>query len=211
MKKTTTLILLPIFLLLNACAPEAEMASSAGTPAPVQNGQEARVSADAEMYSAASGSVPGTTALDAINAVVEAMGGEERIMQVRNITMMGYAHYAYQDGGGNITSLPDAPQKYIQANDLRRIYDLENDRYYEQERNNDLFPFAIYRGHDFALQRRIMDASLDGAVAYNLNEAGAASRRGEADIRNLRMWMHTNPLVAVRAALDSGKQPDKPP
>jgi len=202
MKTKTSLILIPMMFLLNACAPEAQMADNAGVQEMPATSAPQTASPEPARDAAATGSVPGSTAADAINAVVEAMGGQERIMQVRNITMMGYGHYAYQDGGGNITSLPDAPQKYIQANDLRRIYDLENDRYYEQERNNDLFPFAIYRGHDFALQRRIMDASLDGAVAYNLNEAGVASRRGEADIRNLRMWMHTNPLVAVRAALE---------
>jgi glyoxylase-like metal-dependent hydrolase (beta-lactamase superfamily II) len=199
--KGNPLSLITAVLLLSACAPESEMSDN--TEATMATAPAAQVQASvSEGDSAASGQVPGTTARDAIDAALEAMGGEERILQVRNITMMGYAHYAYQDGGGNITALPNAPQKYIQANDLRRIYDLENDRYYQQERLNDLFPFAIYRGHDFALQRRIMDASLDGAVAYNLNEAGVASRRSEAEIRELRMWMHTNPLVAVRAALD---------
>jgi hypothetical protein len=30
--------------------------------------------------------------------------------------------YAYQNDAGNITSLPGAPQKFIAANDYRRIY-----------------------------------------------------------------------------------------
>tara|TARA_R110002110_G_scaffold147129_2_gene337422 strand:- start:134286 stop:135971 length:1686 start_codon:yes stop_codon:yes gene_type:complete len=200
-KFTATGILVATFLLA-ACSPQEESMSPAEIGIIENTVQEVQVTPEAG-DTAASGSVPGTTAEDAIAAVAEAMGGEERIMQVRNVTLMGYAHYAYQDGGGNITALPYAPQKYIQANDLRRIYDLENNRYYQQERNNDLFPFAIYRGHDFALQRQILDGSLDGDVAYALNEAGVASRRSAADVRNLRMWMHTNPLVAVRAALES--------
>ena len=65
-----------------------------------------------------------------------------------------------------------------------------------QERRNDLFPFANYAGHDFALQRQV----LDGDVAYNINPQGQAGRGGDA--RDRRMWMHTNPVVAVRAALD---------
>ena len=41
-----------------------------------------------------------------------------------------------------------------------------------QERRNDLFPFANYAGHDFALQRQ----GLDGDVAYNINAQGQATR-----------------------------------
>lgn len=203
MKLNSLFITIPVVLLLSACAPEAEMPMQATAPMAASSAV-AVISTPAEiMDSAASGAVPGSTAQEAIMAVAEAMGGVDRIRAVRNITMLGYGHRAYQNGGGNITALPDAPQKYIQANDLRRIYDLENGRYYEQERNNDLFPFAIYRGHDFALQRQILDGSLDGDVAYNLSETGVASRRSEAEVRDLRMWMYTNPLLAVRAALDS--------
>ena len=203
MKINNLFIVIPIILLLCSCAPETEMPVQATVPMSDSSAMAAASPATSVMDSAASGNVPGSTAQEAIVAVAEAMGGVERISAVRNITMMGYAHYAYQNGGGNITALPNAPQKYIQANDLRRIYDLENNRYYQQERNNDLFPFAIYRGHDFALRRQILDGSLDGDVAYNLNEAGVASRRSEAEVRDLRMWMYTNPLVTVRAALES--------
>jgi glyoxylase-like metal-dependent hydrolase (beta-lactamase superfamily II) len=140
--------------------------------------------------------VPGQTAGQAINAAAAALGGADRIRALRNVTLIGYAQYAYQNGGGNISPLPGAPQKFIAANDYRRIYDLEHGRMYHQERRNDLFPFAIYGGHDFALQRQL----LDGAVAYNLNANGQATRGGDA--RDRRMWMHTNPVVAIRAALN---------
>jgi len=140
--------------------------------------------------------VAGQTAAQAINAAAAALGGADRIRALRNLTLIGYAQYAYQNGGGNISPLPGAPQKFIAANDYRRIYDLEHGRMYHQERRNDLFPFAIYGGHDFALQRQL----LDGALAYNLNANGQAARGGDA--RDRRMWMHTNPIVAIRAALD---------
>ena len=113
--------------------------------------------------------------------------------------------YAYQNGGGNITALPGAPQKFIAANDYRRVYDLEHGRMRHQERRNDLFPFANYGGHDFALQNQV----LDGAVAYNVNEKGQAVRGG--DVRDRRMWMHTNPVVAVRAALNGSAVGSQPP
>ena len=140
--------------------------------------------------------VPGQTAAQAINAAAAALGGADKIRALRNVTLIGYAQYAYQNGGGNISPLPGAPQKFIAANDYRRIYDLEHGRMYHQERRNDLFPFAIYGGHDFALQRQL----LDGAIAYNLNPSGQANRGGDA--RDRRMWMHTNPVVAIRAALN---------
>ena len=140
--------------------------------------------------------VPGASPKDAVDAAAMALGGAERILKLRNITLIGYAQYAYQNGGGNITALPGAPQKFIAANDYRRIYDLEHRRMRHLERRNDLFPFAAYGGHDFALQNQ----ALDGGVAYNVNDKGQATRGG--DVRDRRMWMHTNPVVAVRAALD---------
>ncbi|MBI4266671.1 MAG: MBL fold metallo-hydrolase [Acidobacteria bacterium] len=143
----------------------------------------------------AAGQVPGTTAQQAIDAAAAALGGAGRLRALRNITLTGYAQYAYQNGGGNISPLPGAPQKFIAANDYRRIYDVQNMRMLHQERRNDLFPFANYGGHSFALQRQ----GLDGDVAYNVNAQGAAARGGDA--RDRRMWMHANPVTAVRAAL----------
>ncbi len=140
--------------------------------------------------------VPGTLARAAIDAAAVALGGADRLRALRNITLMGYGQYAYQNGGGNITALPDAPLKLIAANDLKRVYDVEHHRYRQQERRNDLFPFAAYGGHSFALATQV----LDGNTAYNVSEKGEATRGG--DVRDRRMWMHTNPVVAVRAALD---------
>ena len=140
--------------------------------------------------------VAGTSARDAVTAAATALGGVDKLRGLRNLTLIGYAQYAYQNGGGNISPLPGAPQKYIAANDYRRVYDVEHGRMSHQERRNDLFPFANYAGHDFALQRQL----LDGTVAYNINPRGEAARGGDA--RDRRMWMHTNPVVAVRAALD---------
>jgi glyoxylase-like metal-dependent hydrolase (beta-lactamase superfamily II) len=170
--------LLPfVTLVLGAVATWASLGRAQNTPAP---------------------QVPGTTAQQAIEAAAAALGGADKLRALRNFTMIGYGQYAYQNGGGNITSLPDAPQKYIAANDMRRTYDLEHGRYSQQERRNDLFPFAAYGGHNFALQRQ----ALDGDIAYNINAEGQKNRGGDA--RDRRMWMHTNPVVAIRAALEPG-------
>ena len=139
--------------------------------------------------------VPGTTAGQAIDAAAEALGGAARLRALRNITLQGYAQYAYQNGGGNISPLPDAPLKLIAANDYRRIFDVEHMRMYHQERRNDLFPFANYGGHGFQLQRQ----GLDGNVAYGIDVQGMVNRGG--DVRDRRMWFYTNPVTAVRAVL----------
>ncbi|MGB7217599.1 MAG: hypothetical protein WBD07_02225, partial [Vicinamibacterales bacterium] len=139
--------------------------------------------------------VPGTTAQQAVDAAAEALGGAARLRALRNITLVGYAQYAYQNGGGNISPLPGAPLKLIAANDYRRIYDVANMRMLHQERRNDLFPFANYGGHSFALARQ----GLDGAQAYNVNAQGAANAGGDA--RDRRMWFYTNPVTLVRAIL----------
>src|SRR4029453_10533893 len=70
----------------------------------------------------------GATAREAIDAAAAALGGADRILKLRNVTLLGYAQYAYQNGGGNISPLPGAPQKFIAANDYRHIYDLEPGR-----------------------------------------------------------------------------------
>ena len=155
----------------------------------------ALAAAPGDAQNAPAGQVPGTTAEQAIDAAAAALGGAARLRALRNITLMGYAQYAYQNGGGNISPLPGAPQKFIAANDYRRVYDLQNMRMLHQERRNDLFPFANYGGHSFALARQ----GLDGAEAYNVNAQGAVQRGG--DVRDRRMWFYTNPVTAVRAVL----------
>src|ERR1043166_1743644 len=83
------------------------------------------------------GAVPGTTAQQAIDAAARALGGMGKIRSLKNITLIGYEQYAYQNGGGNISPLPGSPQKYIAANDYWRLYDLEHGQMYLQERRND--------------------------------------------------------------------------
>src|SRR5262245_6069137 len=141
--------------------------------------------------------VPGTTADQALDAAAQALGGAARLRALRNITLQGYGQYASQNGGGNISPLPGAPQKLIAANDYRRIYDVQNMRMLHQERRNDLFPFANYAGHNFALARQ----GLDGAQAYNVNAQGAANVGG--DVRDRRMWFYPNPVTLVRGILTS--------
>lgn len=174
-------------LLLSACGQnEGTTADTAAPPASTQSGS------------------------DVINAAAAALGGAERLQSLKNFTLVGYGQYAYQHGGGNISPLPGAPMKYQAANDLKRVYDLENNRWRLQERRNFLFPFAIYGGHNFAPVNQV----LDGDVAYNIGADGKPVRVGSnigigADgPRERRMWMLTNPVMVVRAALDPANKVD---
>ncbi len=84
-------------------------------------------------------------------AAARAMGGIDKLRAIRNITVHGYGQYAYQIGGGRITGLPDAPEKYLQSNDLSRVYDLEHGRFQARERRVMLFPFLAPGGHNYPL------------------------------------------------------------
>src|SRR6187551_709982 len=55
----------------------------------------------------------------------EALGGRDRILALKTLTIEGYGQLAYQNGGGNITSSIDAPQKWINIQEYSRIIQLE--------------------------------------------------------------------------------------
>jgi glyoxylase-like metal-dependent hydrolase (beta-lactamase superfamily II) len=148
-----------------------------------------------------------------LDQAAAALGRAERVLNVKNITLVGYGQYAYQFGGGRITGSPDAPEKYIAANDLRRIYDLEHDRFQQLERRNMLFPFLAQFGHSFAQVNLV----LDGDIAYDVS--GGVPRRvarwidGVLQVDGVhmrRMWMMNNPVALVRAAMDPGTQLSAP-
>lgn len=91
------------------------------------------------------------------------------------------------------------------ANDLTRVWDLENDRFELRERRNMLFPFLAPFDHSFALNVNV----LDGDVAFD--RTGEMTRRVARytesplilnGVHMRRMWMMNNPVVLVRAMLD---------
>jgi glyoxylase-like metal-dependent hydrolase (beta-lactamase superfamily II) len=172
----------------------------------------AKVSAAGASTARAPASAP--SARSVVDAAAQAMGGADKIMALRNITAHGYAQYAYMMGGGRISGAADAPEKYIAANDLTRVYDLEHDRFEMRERRNMLFPFLISGGHAYALT----DAYLDGDIPWDLSTGGGFGpptpptpiRQPRWDdgalmmdgVHMRRMWMMNNPAVLMRALLD---------
>jgi glyoxylase-like metal-dependent hydrolase (beta-lactamase superfamily II) len=140
-----------------------------------------------------------------VQRAATALGGADRLRAVRNITLSGYAQYAYQFGGGRITGEPGAPDKYIEANELRRVYDLEHDRFQLIERRNMLFPFLAPFGHSWAPVNQV----LDGDLAYDLQGPKGVRVARESDnplqvdgVHVRRMLMVTNPAVLVRRMMD---------
>jgi glyoxylase-like metal-dependent hydrolase (beta-lactamase superfamily II) len=148
-----------------------------------------------------------------VAAAAAAIGGAERIQAVRNITLVGYGQYAYQFGGGRITGDPDAPEKYIAANDLRRIYDLEHGRFRLMERRNMLFPFLGPFGHNWGL----VTQTLDGDIAYDVegDRAMRVARESETPLQIdgvhvRRMLMMTSPAVLIRTLMDPATRMSEP-
>ena len=148
-----------------------------------------------------------------IEGAAKALGGLDRIRAVKNITLNGYGQYAYQFGGGRITGDPAAPEKYMAANELRRVYDLEHNRFQLAERRNMLFPFLAPFGHSWAP----VNQGLDGDVAFDLAGEKAVRVARESDnplqvdgVHVRRMLMMTNPVVLVRRMLDSGTRLSAP-
>src|SRR4029453_10628714 len=118
--------------------------------------------------------------LQRVTRAAEAMGGRERILALKRITVEGYGQIAYQNGGGNITSSPDAPQKWIDLRDYVRVVDLENGRMRVRQRQLNAFVFAAAQN----MKGVVTQQGLDGDLGFNINSNGppirataAASRR----------------------------------
>jgi glyoxylase-like metal-dependent hydrolase (beta-lactamase superfamily II) len=149
-----------------------------------------------------------------VQQAAQALGGPERLNNVRNITLAGYGQWAWVDGEEEISSSPNVPLKYEAVNDLRRVYDLEHDRWQATERGFMLFPFLAANSYNFTLT----DKRLDGDIAYDATSANmfGGGPRGPQRMPAIgsglfpegahmrRMWMMNDPVVLVRAMMDSG-------
>jgi glyoxylase-like metal-dependent hydrolase (beta-lactamase superfamily II) len=150
---------------------------------------------------AALGSAYGQTPeMKVVNAAAEALGGKDRILSVRTIRVDGYGQQAYQNGGGNPTGSPDAPQKWTNINGMVWTFDLEHHRMRREQRLVQDFVFAYARNMDGDTR---VNQVLDGDVAYNVGADGRVVRANDAAARARRIDMLNNPVVIVRAALDS--------
>lgn len=159
---------------------------------------------------AAEAAVSPESARTVIDQAAQALGGIDRVRSIRNITLYGYGQYAVMEQ--SISPSRYAPMRYQAANDLRRVYDLEHDRFQILERYNMLYPYRIKAGHAFLPNNLV----LDGDIAYNVSSEFTSSPRAPRwnnDLYNdppgihmRRIWMLNNPIALVRAAMDGGTQ-----
>jgi hypothetical protein len=133
-----------------------------------------------------------------VTRAATALGGRDRILALKTLTVEGYGQLAYQNGGGNITSSVDAPQKWIAVNDHVRVTDLEHWRSRVRQRQNNDFVFAGMAGMKGAVSTQAVDVD----VAYNIGATGAATRAPAAAARARRVDMLAHPIAFVRMALD---------
>jgi hypothetical protein len=138
-----------------------------------------------------------------VDQAATALGGKDKLLSLKSLTIYGYGQLAYQDGGGNITSSPDAPQKWVNIRDSKRSIDLsspdiQNARMRLEQRQYQDFVFATAASMTGA-QRTIQ--SLDGNQAFNTN-ANGQSQRADAAVRQRRIDLLDNPAVLIRTALD---------
>jgi hypothetical protein len=139
------------------------------------------------------------TAAGVIDGAAEALGGRQRILAIKSIKIEGDGQVAYQNGGGNISTSPEAPQKWVNVPEYEKILDLEHRRMRVRQRQHNAFVFA---GVDGYLGRTVTTAALDGDVAYNLGADGRATRAASAAAAARRIEMLTHPVAVVRAILE---------
>src|SRR5262249_17874706 len=142
-----------------------------------------------------------TPELQLITRAADALGGKERILSVKALTIYGYGQQAYQNGGGNITTSLDAPQKWVNINGLARTIDLEHGRMHLEQRLVQDFVFAYARNMNGDTR---VNQFLDGDIAFNVGADGKAVRAADANVRTRRIEMLGNPVSLIRAALDPG-------
>ena len=139
------------------------------------------------------------SASQAVERAVAALGGRQVILAVRSIKIEGYGQTAYQNGGGNISTSPTAPQKWIDIPEYEKIIDLEHWRMRVRQRQRNHFVFASVDGY---LGRNIATAALDGDIAYNIGADGRATRASNATAAARRIELLTHPVALIRAILD---------
>jgi glyoxylase-like metal-dependent hydrolase (beta-lactamase superfamily II) len=142
-----------------------------------------------------------TAEMKVIAAAAEALGGRDRILALRTIRIEGNGQIASQNGGGNITSSPDAPQKWQNIVDHRRTIDLANNRSRVQQRIVTNFVFARLANYGRTEQHQVVD----GTIAYNVGQDGRATRASDETARTRRLEMRANPVAIVRLALSGAR------
>jgi len=108
-----------------------------------------------------------------ITNAANAMGGQPALAAVHTLQLRGYGHESYQDGGSEITTEPNAPEKVTNMTAYERTIDVDNGRTQVKAR--------VYRAFVFAAEAMMrglpINQLLDGDVAFNIAANGEARRQ----------------------------------
>ncbi len=148
------------------------------------------------MAAVAFGQSPG---MKAISIAAQALGGKEKILAVKTLTMEGSG--VAPNIGQN--PFPEGPLPTWWVAEFKRSIDLANHRARTEQHRIGMFPFALQTDNRQSL-------SLDGDVAFNSNAEGRAQRASDAAVVDRRYEMLGTPVTIVRAALDPGAKVGAP-
>jgi hypothetical protein len=129
--------------------------------------------------------------LRVINDAAEALGGRQRVLAVKTLTIEGEG--PAPNVGQN--TMPDGELPVWKVTEFKRTIDLPNHRTRMSQVRTAQFLFA-----NANTQRQ--NQGLDGDVAYNIGADGAATRASAAVARDRRVELLQHPLVVVREVLD---------
>jgi hypothetical protein len=87
----------------------------------------------------------------------EAMGGLRRLRGLDNFTMTGFGQRWASNGA--LAADPMTPPKWEVVADAQRSFDLRNERALNQERNDNMFPFAARFGHTMSRSNQLQTGS----------------------------------------------------
>jgi len=126
--------------------------------------------------------------VDAANA----LGGVEKILALRTLTMEG------EGSAANIgqNTMPDSELPVWKTTEFKRFIDFPNNRMRVQQTRSAQFLFA-------GANTQQLDQGVDGDVAYNVGMDGQATRAGADAARDRHIEMLHNPIAIVRAVLDA--------
>jgi glyoxylase-like metal-dependent hydrolase (beta-lactamase superfamily II) len=131
--------------------------------------------------------------LKAVRAAADAMGGRDRILAVKTLTIEGEGENP--NLGQNVT--PDAALTVWKVTGFKQTIDVEKGRMRLEQVRNAQFPFALA-----SVVHQSM--ALDGDVAWNVTDAGPSSRLTDKIALDRRLEMLHHPVTILRAALDPG-------
>ena len=130
-------------------------------------------------------------AVHTIDEVAQALGGKERIQQLKTLTIEGEGEAP--NLGQNIT--PNAPLPVWKVAGFHRTVDLADLRTRARQVRTAQFLFA-------GETEQKLDQGIDGEFGYNLDANGAVTRTAGSVVRDRRVEALQHPLVLIRAALD---------